>query len=145
MQIRVLIFEEKVLRPRVGTKETEGREPDAIDEEAPVILAGFGRFGNFVGRLLRSQKVDVTVIDSDPDHVDFLRRVGIILSRCVSMVHESSLFYFLQCSMVRIGSAPAEELAPGCREKATNRSIMSPPSKLRNRHYQLFRPFHPAI
>lgn len=73
----VLILEEKVLRPRIGTRETEDREADAMDEDAPVILAGFGRFGNFVGRLLRSQKVEVTVIDSDPDHVDFLRRVGI--------------------------------------------------------------------
>ena len=73
----VLIFEEKVLRPRVGTKEVEEREADAMDEEAPVILAGFGRFGNFVGRILRSQGVEVTVIDSDPDHVDFLRKVGI--------------------------------------------------------------------
>jgi len=73
----ILIFEEKVLRPRIGTKAIEEREPDAMDEEAPVILAGFGRFGNFVGRILRSQGVEVTVIDSDPDHVDFLRKVGI--------------------------------------------------------------------
>ncbi len=73
----VLIVEETVLRPRFGTKEIDDREPDAMDEDAPVILAGFGRFGNFVGRLLRSQGVEVTVIDSDPDHVDFLRKVGI--------------------------------------------------------------------
>ncbi|MCZ6675454.1 MAG: monovalent cation:proton antiporter-2 (CPA2) family protein [Verrucomicrobia bacterium] len=73
----VLILEEKVIRPRFGTRESDDREPDPMEEDAPVILAGFGRFGNFVGRLLRSQKIEMTVIDSDPDHVDFLRRIGI--------------------------------------------------------------------
>jgi monovalent cation:H+ antiporter-2, CPA2 family len=73
----IMIFEEKGLRPRFGTREVAPREPDAMDEEAPVILAGIGRFGNFVARMLRAQKVDVTVIDNDSDHIDFLRRLGI--------------------------------------------------------------------
>ena len=73
----IMIFEEKVLRPRFGTKEVSEREPDHMDEEAPVILVGVGRFGNFVARLLRYQKVDVTVIDNDSEHIEFLRRLGI--------------------------------------------------------------------
>ena len=73
----VLMVEEKVLRPRFGTRESEDREPDAMDEEAPVILAGIGRFGNFVGRMLRSLGVEATVIDNDSDHIDFLRKIGI--------------------------------------------------------------------
>jgi monovalent cation:H+ antiporter-2, CPA2 family len=73
----IFILEEKVIRPRIGTREQEDRTPDAMEEEAPVILAGFGRFGNYIGRILRSQKIEVTVIDSDPDHIEFLRRVGI--------------------------------------------------------------------
>jgi len=72
----MMIFEEKVLRVRLGTK-TKGEAPaDKMDEDAPVILAGVGRFGNFVARMLISQKVPVTVIDSDPDHVEFLRQLG---------------------------------------------------------------------
>lgn len=39
-------------------------------------MAGFGRFGNFVGRFLMSQGVKVTVLESDPDHVDMLRSFG---------------------------------------------------------------------
>lgn len=73
----VLVAEERLLRPRLGTREAEKREPDPMDEEAPVILAGMGRFGNFVARLLRAQGVEVTVIDDDSDHIDFLRRLGI--------------------------------------------------------------------
>lgn len=72
----VMIFEEKVLRPRFGTLEAEEREADAMEEHAPVILAGVGRFGNFVARLLRHQNVGVTVIDNDSEHIDFLRRLG---------------------------------------------------------------------
>jgi CPA2 family monovalent cation:H+ antiporter-2 len=73
----VMLLEEKILRPRFGTKETAPREADAMDEDAPVILAGIGRFGNFVARMLRAQKIDVTVIDHDSDHIDFLRKLGI--------------------------------------------------------------------
>ncbi len=72
----VLVVEEKLIRPRFGTREQDAREPDAMDEDAPVILAGMGRFGNYVARLLRSQKIEVTVIENDPDHIDFLRRIG---------------------------------------------------------------------
>jgi monovalent cation:H+ antiporter-2, CPA2 family len=36
----------------LGTREAPEREPDAIDEHAPVLVAGFGAFGSTVGRLL---------------------------------------------------------------------------------------------
>lgn len=73
----VLILEERVIRKRFETGNEEDREMDSIDENAPVILAGFGRFGNYVGRMLRSQGIQVTVIDHDSEHIDFLRKVGI--------------------------------------------------------------------
>ncbi len=54
------------------------REPDRIDEyESPVLLAGFGRFGHVVGRLLRANGFPTTVLDHDPDQVDALRRFGL--------------------------------------------------------------------
>lgn len=73
----LLIGEERLLRHRFGVVEREQREHDDIEEHAPVILAGFGRFGNFVGRMLISRGVGMTVIDSDSDHIEFLRRIGI--------------------------------------------------------------------
>ena len=73
----VLIMEERFLRRRFTGVEKEEKEMDVIEESAPVILAGFGRFGNFVGRMLRAQGVAVTVIDNDSDHIEFLRRLGI--------------------------------------------------------------------
>ena len=52
------------------------REPDFIDTQAPVIIAGFGRFGQIVGRLLLASNVRAIVLDHDPDQVDLVRRVG---------------------------------------------------------------------
>jgi glutathione-regulated potassium-efflux system ancillary protein KefC len=53
------------------------REPDTIEaEDAPVIIAGFGRFGQIVGRLLFASRLKATVLDHDPDNIDTLRRFG---------------------------------------------------------------------
>jgi glutathione-regulated potassium-efflux system protein KefC len=52
------------------------REPDFIDTQAPVIIAGFGRFGQIVGRLLLASNVRAVVLDHDPDQVELVRRVG---------------------------------------------------------------------
>ncbi len=72
----LFIIYERILAPRYTAVSREQRAPDRIDEHAPVILAGFGRFGNFVGRFMMSQGVKVTVLESDPDHVDMLRKFG---------------------------------------------------------------------
>lgn len=53
------------------------REFDAIDDDGSrVIIAGFGRFGQLVGRILRAKRVAFTALDASPTHVDFLRRFG---------------------------------------------------------------------
>lgn len=53
------------------------RPADRIEEpQAPVILAGFGRYGQTVGRVLLSTGVKPTVIDHDADTVDAARRFG---------------------------------------------------------------------
>jgi glutathione-regulated potassium-efflux system ancillary protein KefC len=52
------------------------READTIDASAPVIIAGFGRFGQIVGRLLLANDVRAVVLDKDPDQVDTLRKFG---------------------------------------------------------------------
>jgi len=53
------------------------RPYDAIDaHETPVIIAGFGRFGQIVGRVLRVKGIPFTALDSSQTHVDFVRRFG---------------------------------------------------------------------
>ncbi|MEQ1854676.1 MAG: monovalent cation:proton antiporter-2 (CPA2) family protein, partial [Chthoniobacteraceae bacterium] len=78
MAVAPLLFliYEKLVAPRFAKRKMQ-REPDAIeDHDHPVILAGFGRFGHVVGRLLRANGFGVTVLDSDADQVDLLGRFG---------------------------------------------------------------------
>jgi glutathione-regulated potassium-efflux system ancillary protein KefC/glutathione-regulated potassium-efflux system protein KefB len=50
---------------------------DEIDErDSQVIIAGFGRFGQIVGRILRVKHLPFTALDSSQTHVDFVRRFG---------------------------------------------------------------------
>jgi voltage-gated potassium channel Kch len=73
----LLTVEEKLVRPRFQKCKPE-RPPDEIDEDDnPVILAGFGRFGHIVGRLLRANGYGTTVLDHDADQVEMLGRFGL--------------------------------------------------------------------
>ena len=73
----LMTLNERLLQPRFGTLEREERPADEIDEENPVIIAGFGSFGAVVGRLLRANGVGTTVLDVDSDRVDLLRKLGL--------------------------------------------------------------------
>ena len=72
-----LIINDKLIQPRFGTHENEEKEADSIDEENPVIIAGFGNFGSIVGRLLRANDVGITVLEHDSDRVELLRKLGL--------------------------------------------------------------------
>ena len=52
------------------------RDYDSIDEHNPVIIAGFGRFGQVVGRFMISQGVQVTVLEKNPDQVEAVAKFG---------------------------------------------------------------------
>ncbi len=54
----------------------DGRAFDTIDEESPVIIAGFGRFGQIVARVLRMVKIPFTALEVDTSQIDFVRRFG---------------------------------------------------------------------
>ena len=49
---------------------------DIADRDTPVIIAGFGRFGQIVARVLTARKIPFTALDSNQTHVDFVRRFG---------------------------------------------------------------------
>jgi voltage-gated potassium channel Kch len=68
---------ERWVMPWVTVDSADARPQDAIEhEENPVVIAGYGRFGQVVGRLLRSIGVKCTVLDLDPEMVDVVRRLG---------------------------------------------------------------------
>ncbi len=48
----------------------------APPDERPVVIAGFGRFGQIVGRVLAAKKIPFTALDASAEHVDFVRQFG---------------------------------------------------------------------
>jgi glutathione-regulated potassium-efflux system ancillary protein KefC/glutathione-regulated potassium-efflux system protein KefB len=53
------------------------RPDDEIDDnENPVIIAGFGRFGQIIGRVLRMRRISFTALEGSVAQVDFVRRFG---------------------------------------------------------------------
>ena len=71
-----MIVNDKVIQPLFSGR-SEERESDVIDRQSAVIIAGFGRFGNIVGRLLNANGIPTTVLDLDPDQINTLRRFGL--------------------------------------------------------------------
>ena len=64
------------LRPRFRI-ETPARSFDEPENTQPrVIIVGFGRFGQIVGRVLQGLDIPYTVLDINPEQVDFVRRYG---------------------------------------------------------------------
>jgi CPA2 family monovalent cation:H+ antiporter-2/glutathione-regulated potassium-efflux system protein KefB len=66
---------EKFLMPRIGQRKE--RPFDKIETaNAPVIICGFGRFGQIAGRILAMQRIAFTALDKNQEQVDVVRRFG---------------------------------------------------------------------
>jgi voltage-gated potassium channel Kch len=66
---------ERLLIPRLHQRAV--RPYDKIDAEGtPVIVCGFGRMGQIVGRILRMRNIPFTALERDPGQVDVVRRFG---------------------------------------------------------------------
>ncbi|WP_425638502.1 monovalent cation:proton antiporter-2 (CPA2) family protein [Algoriphagus yeomjeoni] len=73
----LMVVLDKVINPAINkTHKTIEKEMDSIEEHNKVILIGFGHFGSTLGRFLRANGVEATILDSDPDRVEYLRKMG---------------------------------------------------------------------
>lgn len=72
------VINEKLLQPRLaGSEPLPDADPIPDDAGEPrVIIAGFGRVGQIVGRTLSMLGIHFTALDNNPEHVDFVRRYG---------------------------------------------------------------------
>lgn len=66
----------RLVRPRL--ERAPARAFDAVEPEGepPVIIAGFGRVGQVVGRVLRARKIPFTAMDASAEQIDFIRKFG---------------------------------------------------------------------
>ncbi len=71
----VVLAHERVIVPWREKRAT--RDFDELpDMNNPVIVAGFGRFGQVIARMLRSRHIKATLLEISPDQVDFVKRFG---------------------------------------------------------------------
>jgi glutathione-regulated potassium-efflux system protein KefB len=67
--------QERWVAPRLGRPKE--RAFDEIEADgSPVIICGFGRVGQIVGRVLRLRGIPYTALDTDPGQVELVRRFG---------------------------------------------------------------------
>ncbi|MGJ8623584.1 MAG: cation:proton antiporter domain-containing protein [Yoonia sp.] len=70
----LFIFYDKVIVPRSRMASTD--EADDIEEQGEVIIAGAGRIGGLVRRILSAAGYKLTVIDYNAQHLENMRRFG---------------------------------------------------------------------
>jgi len=73
----LLVCADRFLTPRLAAR-AAGPKPDEIHEQqhAPVIICGFGRYGQIVGRLINAAWLSATVLEHDAEQVEAVRRFG---------------------------------------------------------------------
>ena len=79
MAVSPLLFalSETLLVPRLLALARPARKDDLIEADpAPVIIAGFGRVGQIVGRVMRMRKIRFNALDDDADNIETIRRYG---------------------------------------------------------------------
>ncbi len=72
----LLIIFEKFVEPQFIKVQGKTTYDEIEFQENPVIIAGFGRFGQIIGRLLMANNIKATVLDFDSEHIEMVRRFG---------------------------------------------------------------------
>jgi len=72
----VLVAVDKLLLPRWANCNTPQLEEISEQQDKPVIIAGFGRYGQIIGRMLAMQGIAATVLDHDADMIEAARSFG---------------------------------------------------------------------
>ena len=76
----LLFIFDRIWAPRLATRKAAGQPGGgelAMDSRDKVIVLGYGRFGQIVTRLLRSQGYEMTLIDDDAAQIELVRRFGV--------------------------------------------------------------------
>ncbi|MGY4879480.1 monovalent cation:proton antiporter-2 (CPA2) family protein [Vreelandella aquamarina] len=73
----LFIAYDRLVLPRYQESNNDQRDADTIEEQAPVIIAGVGRFGQIVCRLLRANNIPIVALDLEIKQIELLRHIHI--------------------------------------------------------------------
>ncbi|MFK5891748.1 MAG: monovalent cation:proton antiporter-2 (CPA2) family protein, partial [Pseudomonadota bacterium] len=71
-----LLLNDYFIEPRFALLSPPDGHDEVEDKHHPVIIAGFGRFGRVVGRLLHANQIPTTILDREPDKIEQARLYG---------------------------------------------------------------------
>jgi len=72
----LLVGLDRYVLPRFARQRKHGLEELSEPQEAPVIICGFGRYGQIIGRMINLQGIAATVLDHDADTIESVRAFG---------------------------------------------------------------------
>lgn len=72
----LILINERFVQPRFQSNDEDRSDEAMSPQENPVIIAGFGRFGQIIGRLLLASGYPVTVLDYSASHIERVRKFG---------------------------------------------------------------------
>ncbi|MDD5333835.1 MAG: glutathione-regulated potassium-efflux system protein KefC [Rhodoferax sp.] len=72
----LLVAIDKLLLPRWARRGKVRLEEISEPQEAPIVIAGFGRYGQIIARLMLAQGIPCTVLDHDAEMIEAARRFG---------------------------------------------------------------------
>lgn len=75
----LLLAYERLIQPRyfAGPRPTELKDSDPQDDGTPVIIIGYGRYGQIAGRLLNAYGFETTLLEHNAEQLELVRRYGI--------------------------------------------------------------------
>ena len=70
-------IQEKALQDDAQVQESLAKLKQDESRKAEVIIAGFGRFGQIIGRILTASNIPFNALDKNPEHIEFLKIYGV--------------------------------------------------------------------
>ena len=72
----LIIFYERLIRPRFSDCVSAPEDEQIDTDDNPVVVAGYGRFGQIVSRLLKAEGIQTTLLDHDAGQIELTGRFG---------------------------------------------------------------------
>lgn len=75
--VKRLTLQERALADKELHKESFAALEQPQENKPEVIIAGFGRFGQIIGRILTANNIPYNALDRNADHIEFLKQFGV--------------------------------------------------------------------
>jgi len=73
----LMVLADRYWPAHIARHAAAGAPPEIVEpQQAPIIIAGFGRYGQIIGRLLAANGLSATVLEHNAEHIESLRRFG---------------------------------------------------------------------